>query len=251
MWKEQRVAVVIPAFEEERLLGHTLATVPDFVDCIVVVDDGSRDGTWKRLEELRDGRVIAVRHAKNRGVGAAIVTGYLYALRCAADVVVVMAGDNQMLPGDMPQLLDAVIQDGADYAKGNRLLHPEAHAMPALRRLGSRFLSWLTRRATGLSVRDCQCGYTALRAETARRLPLAELWPRYGYPNDLLALLSRIGARVVDVPVTPVYGDESSGLHAGHVLGIALRILRRGRQRRVIAHGDVERSSTGTSRPAS
>lgn len=99
--------------------------------------------------------------------------------------------------------------------------------MPLFRRLGSGALSWLTRRTTGLDVDDCQCGYTAIRASALTRLPLAELWPRYGYPNDLLALIAGAGLCVKDVSVTPVYGAESSGLHPGHVLSIAVRILRR------------------------
>lgn len=262
MWKGHRVAVVIPAFDEERLIGRTVSELPDYVDRIVVVDDASRDGTWRCLGEVLDLRLIRVQHRANRGVGAAIVTGYLHALRQEADILVVMAGDHQMLPGDMPQLLDAIV-DGADYAKGNRFLHPEAALMPLLRRWGSRYLSWLTRRATGLAVDDCQCGYTALRAQMACRVPLSELWPRYGYPNDLLALLARRGARVVDVPVRPVYASESSGLHAGHVVSISWRIIRRARsgrgappavdlglaaRRSPLDQGDGARSSTGTSR---
>ena len=99
--------------------------------------------------------------------------------------------------------------------------------MPRLRRLGSSVLSLLTRSATSLDVDDCQCGFTVLSSSAARRLPLAELWPRYGYPNDLLGMLAAAGSRVVDVPVRPVYADEESGLRARHVLTIAAVIARR------------------------
>jgi hypothetical protein len=143
-------------------------------------------------------------------------------------VMVVMAADNQMAPEDLPALLEPLTADRADYVKGNRFVHPAHRAMPRLRKLGSRFLSALTRVTTGYDVDDCQCGYTALAATTARRVDWADLWPRYGYPNDLLALLSHVGARVLDVPVRPVYAGEQSGLHAGHVLSIARRIVWRG-----------------------
>lgn len=236
MWRDQRICVVIPAYDEARWIARTLCGIPAFVDRVVLVDDASRDDTMQQARSVADPRVIRVRHAHNAGVGGAIVTGYLHALRHGADVMAVMAGDHQMLAEELPLLLDAVILGRADYAKGNRLSHPLARRMPLLRRWGSRALSALTRWSTGLAVGDCQCGYTALRATTAAALPLSELWPRYGYPNDLLALLAHHGARVSEVPVTPVYAGAASGLHAGHLLSIAWRIHRRTRQLRARAH---------------
>ncbi len=176
-----------------------------------------------------------LRHATNRGVGAAIVTGYEAALAAGVDVIAVMAGDDQMDPSDLEAVLSPVVRGDADYVKGNRFVHAEARRMPRLRRLGGEVLSFLTRAATGLSVSDTQCGFTALSAGFARTLPLAELWPRYGYPNDLLGLLAARGARVREVPVRPVYADEESGLCAWHVAVIARVILRRYLHERRIA----------------
>lgn len=228
MWNGRRIAVVIPAFNEARLLPRTLGRVPTYVDLLVVVDDASSDATAAVAAAQTDRRICLVRHPDNRGVGAAIVSGYRRALQLGADVLVVMAADDQMDPADLPSLLDPIARGSADYAKGNRFLHPSVQHMPRARRLGSRVLSWLTRQTTALAVDDCQCGYTALSAAMAERLELDALWPRYGYPNDLLALLANAQARVVDVPVTAVYADETSGLRLRHALGIALRILRRG-----------------------
>lgn len=225
MWHGQRIAVVVPAFNEAQWIESTLRGIPEFVDRIYVVDDASTDDTSERALALGESRVVVVRHRCNRGVGAAIVTGYLRGLGEDMDVLCVMAGDGQMDPSELPTLLRA--SQSAEYVKGNRFLHPDTRRMPKLRRLGSRFLSWLTRRTTGLQVDDCQCGYTALRSEIAARLPLAELWPRYGYPNDLLALLAAEGAGVCEVAVAPVYRGENSGLHAGHVASIGFRILGR------------------------
>jgi glycosyltransferase involved in cell wall biosynthesis len=221
-----RIAVIVPAHREERLLGRMLARVPAFVDSIYVVDDASPDGTLAVARASNDPRVQALSHATNRGVGAAIVTGYQRALRDGHDVLAVMAGDDQMHPDDLEPLVRSVLA-GADYAKGNRFRHPEARRMPLARRLGGELLSLTTRRASGLSVTDSQCGYTALSARAARALPLAELWPRYGYPNDLLLLLAASGLRVAEVPVRPVYADEQSGLRAWHVLSILGVIARR------------------------
>jgi len=221
-----RIAVVVPAHREERLLGRMLARVPGFVDAIYVVDDASPDGTHAVALAAGDPRVRAVRHATNRGVGAAIVTGYQQALAEGHDVLAVMAGDDQMHPDDLEPLVRAVL-GGADYAKGNRFRHAEARRMPLARRFGGELLSLVTRRASGLVLGDSQCGYTALAAGAARRLPLAELWPRYGYPNDLLMLLSAHGMRVREVPVRPVYAEEQSGLRPWHLVSILAVIARR------------------------
>jgi glycosyltransferase involved in cell wall biosynthesis len=234
MWNSHKVSVVVPAFNEARLIGAALKRIPAYVDRIFVIDDGSRDRTWDALRESCDAlrengdvRVVRVRHAHNRGVGAAIVSGYYRAIAAGMDYIAVMAGDAQMAPEDLEALLVAAQAQGADYVKGNRFVHADWRRMPTLRRLGSRGLSWLTRRTTGLEVDDCQCGYTVIDAAAASEIPLSEVWPRYGYPNDLLALLASHGKSVVEVPVKPVYAAETSGLHAGHVLMIGARIVRR------------------------
>lgn len=221
------IAVVVPAFCEQRLIGRTLASMPSFVDAIYAVDDASPDGTWEALAAIADPRVRRLRHAQNLGVGAAIATGYRAALDDGHDVLCVMAGDAQMDPADLDRLVDPVARDAADYVKGNRFVHAERSRMPFARRVGGAALSALTRAATGLSVDDTQCGYTALSARAARRLPLGELWPRYGYPNDLLGMLAREGFRVAEVPVRPVYADEASGVRPWHLVTIAGVIGRR------------------------
>ncbi len=221
-----RIAVIVPAFREACLLGRMLARIPSFVDAVYVVDDASDDGTPDVARASGDPRVRCLVHAENQGVGAAIASGYRAALGDAHDVLVVMAGDDQMHPGDLPPLVRAVLA-GADYAKGNRFVHSDARRMPAMRRAGGELFSLFTRVATGLRVSDTQCGYTALDARVASALPLSELFPRYGYPNDMLGMLAARGLRVVDVPVRPVYADEESGLRPWHAAKIPLVIARR------------------------
>lgn len=226
MWNGRCVAVVVPALDESERIGAVIRAMPPWVDAIIVVDDASRDGTYEAAERAGDRRTTVIRHCSNQGVGAAIATGYERGLALGADVLVVMAGDGQMDPADLPALLDPVVNGRADYVKGNRFAHPERGRMPPLRRIAGKVLSAATRKVTGYDIDDSQCGYTALSADAARRLPLRQLWPRYGYPNDLLALLSREGLRVAEVPVRPVYAGEKSGIrpwHAAVVLWILVR----------------------------
>jgi glycosyltransferase involved in cell wall biosynthesis len=220
MWKRSRVVVVVPAWDEAPRVGRVLRGLPAWVDAAVVVDDASGDGTAAAARAVGDPRVEVIAHRTNRGVGAAIGTGYRRAAALAEgarDAFVVMAGDGQMDPDDLPALVDPVATDRADYVKGNRFASPGvARAMPALRLAGGLGLSWATSRALGVPIHDSQCGFTAIAREACVRLDLDALWPRYGYPNDLLSQLVLRRARVAEVPVRAIYADEVSRLKARH-----------------------------------
>ncbi len=231
-----QIAVVVPAYNEALLIARTLSSIPAFVDAIVVVDDGSSDATYDIAQRSGDTRVLVERHPDNRGVGAAIATGYRCAFERGADVAIVMAGDAQMDPSDLHALLDPLLRGDAEYVKGDRLSHPQAFSvMPLSRFIGNHVLSMLTRWVTGLSVRDSQCGYTGLSRKAMHMLADIALWPRYGYPNDLLGHFAEHGARVRDVVVRPVYGDERSGIGLRHALFVIPFVLGRVFLRRVLA----------------
>jgi glycosyltransferase involved in cell wall biosynthesis len=208
MYGQLSVAVVVPAYNEIDKIGRTIASVPAFVDRIIVVDDGSVDGTGDVVASTRRAGLELVRHPQNRGVGSAIASGYRRSLELGVDAACVMAGDAQMDPTDLPSLLDPLASGAADYAKGNRFLWPGvARVMPPVRLVGNYVLSWLTRLASGYwHLFDSQCGYTAISREALAALDLGRIFPRYGYPNDILSRLACAGARVIDVPVRPVYG---------------------------------------------
>lgn len=227
----ERIDVVVPAYQESERIGRTLTSIPALVDRIWVVDDASRDGTAEAAEAVGDERVRIVRHARNRGVGAAISSGYRAARDDGAFAVVVMAGDAQMDPADLPALLAPLLAGEADYVKGNRLRHPRISDMPWQRRAGTAVLGALTARSLGLpGLGDSQCGYTAITAALINKLPLHAIYPRYGYPNDLLARIVEVGGRVREVTVRPVYAGESSGLRAWHV-GVIVALLARAKAR--------------------
>ena len=215
MLEGKRVAVVVPAHDEEQLVATTLGTIPGFVDRIIVVDDGSADATAERVRSFGDSRVELIVHERNRGVGAAIVTGYKRALELDLDVVCVMAADNQMDPDDLEALVRPVARGEVDYAKANRLFTGQAWVLiPRTRYLGNAVLSLLTKVASGYwHVADSQSGYTAAGKETLAVLDLDRVYTGYGFPNDMLVHLNVVNARVRDIPSRPVYGvGERSGI---------------------------------------
>jgi dolichol-phosphate mannosyltransferase len=230
MWLESRVTVVVPAWNEAPRIARVLRGIPSWVDRVVVVDDASEDSTSPVAREVADPRVEVLRHERNRGVGAAIVTGYRSALATRGaprDAFVVMAGDDQMDPADLPALVDPIARGEADYVKGDRFRSPDVgRTMPAARRWAGLAFSWATSRAIGRSVSDSQCGYTALSRQTCEGIDLADLWRGYGYPNDLLSQLALRGFRIAEVPVRAIYADEVSRLKARHVPVVAGLVAR-------------------------
>jgi glycosyltransferase involved in cell wall biosynthesis len=216
MYKNKKIAVVIPAYNEEKLIGVAITTVPDYVDNIIIVDDRSRDNTIKvarkYFKKLKD-KLTIIKHRYNRGVGAAIVTGYKKALVLDADVVAIMAGDAQMDPEQLPRLLDPIVEDRADYTKGNRLFSKDLHKMPKIRRRGNAVLTLLTKIASGYwDIVDPQNGYTATSKKVLETIDLNKIHNRYGYCNDILVKLNIYNFRVMDVVMPPVYGKEKSGI---------------------------------------
>jgi glycosyltransferase involved in cell wall biosynthesis len=230
MFRGHRIAVVVPAYNEADKIARTVRSIPGFVDHVIVVDDGSTDGTARvALRSQRRGLEV-LSHERNRGVGAAIATGYRRALEAGADVTAVMAGDSQMDPADLATLVGTVVNGSADYAKGNRFAWPGvARVMPFHRLAGNVVLSLLTRLATGYrDIFDSQCGYTAASRRALAIILSGPLFARYGYPNDLLARLRAADARVLDVPVRPVYGpDWRSGIRLPSFIGALSFLLLR------------------------
>ena len=223
MLKDKTIAVVMPAYNEEKLVQKAIDSVPSFVDRIIVIDDCSKDQTWRKILEsqAKSDRLLPLRHDKNRGVGAAIATGYRWCRDHGMDVAVVMAGDAQMDPADLPRLLAPVLEDRADYSKGNRLFTGEAYkVIPRVRYFGNAALSLLTKVASGYwHVADSQSGYTAISKKALHAVDWDRMYKRYGQPNDLLVRLNVENMRVADIPVRPVYNiGEESGIRLHRIL---------------------------------
>jgi dolichol-phosphate mannosyltransferase len=218
---EYSVAVVLPSHNEAAHVAQVIASVPPWVDAIIVVDDASSDGTAAAALSCGDSRVTVISHDTNTGVGGAMVTGYRLALERRFDIVAKMDSDGQMLGDELKSLVQPLVAGLAEYTKGNRFLASRGgrEGMPRLRSFGSVGLSFLTKMSSGYwHVFDSQCGFTAATANALRAISLDALASDYFFENDMLISLNERGARVVDVPISTRYADETSGMSVSRVL---------------------------------
>jgi len=223
MFNEKSICVVVPAYNESSQIGNVIESMPDFVDSIVIVDDGSQDDTIEiiRQHQIKHNRVELIRHPENKGVGGAISTGYKWARDKGYDVTAVMAGDGQMDPAELEKIIKPIVESSADYVKGNRLFYGDAWSMiPHYRYIGNAFLSLLTKVASGYwHIADSQSGYTGISLIVLKRINLDKIYKDYGMPNDLLIKLNQHDFRVRDVHIAPVYNvGEKSGIKLRRVI---------------------------------
>jgi glycosyltransferase involved in cell wall biosynthesis len=229
----QRIAVLIPAYNEGSQIRRVLESVPAYVDHMVVVDDASKDDTAEVVRRVAgtDDRIELIQLTKNSGVGGALAAAYKWARDHDVDVAVSFDGDGQMDPDEMAHLIAPVASGKADYTKGNRLLDPIGwRQIPRIRLLGNAVLSLLTKMASGYwSVADSQSGFTAAGRVALERIDWDDVYPRYGRPNDVLVLANVAECRVADVPITPIYGvGERSSMNLLKVtFTIAWLLIRR------------------------
>lgn len=205
MYKGKKIAVVVPSYNEERFITMVLNTIPPFVDKIYAVSDGSTDQTLEIAQSIakQNGKITVINRKERGGIGAAVTTGHKKALADGIDVLAVMAGDGEMDPAFLEKVLDPVVEDKADYAKGNRFSIAEHRSgMSTWRVFGNFLLTYLTRIASGYwHVSDPQHGYTAISRETLGKLPLDKICKGYAFENDMLVKLNVIDARVLDIPM--------------------------------------------------
>ncbi|MCR4523802.1 MULTISPECIES: glycosyltransferase family 2 protein [Bosea] len=233
MYKGKIISVVVPCYNEGHQIHKVVETMPDFIDHIVIVDDLSKDDTVGVVKALREKhpRITLLEHAENQGVGGAIASGYKWSRDNDIDAAVVMAGDAQMDPDDLPALLDPVVNGEVDYSKGNRLIWRGSYRIiPKKRFFGNSILSFLTKIASGYwHVADSQTGYTVINKDALATIDWDTMYRRYGQPNDLLIKLNIDDFRVRDVPVRPVYGvGEISGIKIRRVVFTISNVLVRG-----------------------
>lgn len=219
---DYHITAVIPAYKVEKQIEQTLASLPDFIREIIVVDDASPDSTSEIVARVqtRDARIRLVRHDVNQGVGGAMLTGFKEALKGSTQVVLKVDGDGQMSGYDPRALLEPLILGRADYAKGNRFRDFNAlKSMPRVRILGNMTLSFSVKMATGYWDRfDPSNGFLAIRREALEALPLENIRKSYLFETSMLSELYLIGAVVEDVAYPAFYGDEISNISPRRLL---------------------------------
>lgn len=224
MYKNKRISLIIPAFNESSQIEGVISQSPDFVDHIIVINDGSTDDTEIILNNLSqsNSKLHTISLKKNSGAGKAVAEGYKYVInKNLGEIFVTIDGDGQMDPNDITRLLDPIVDEKADFTKGNRFSSGEAwKVMPKIRFLGNAFLSFITKIASGYwHVADYQTGFTAINSNMAARINWDLLYGRYGYPNHRLILLNVENAHVKDVPIKPIYNvGEKSGIKIWKVI---------------------------------
>lgn len=228
MYRNIKAAVVIPAYNEEKLIAKTVNDLPDFIDYIIVVNDGSKDKTHEELQKLKKStpKLIALDNATNRGIGYTLVHGFKHALaETDAEAIGIVAGDAQFDTAYLKPMLDEFIDLNLDYVKASRFFHREAFkTMPKYRQFGNIFISLLTKFSTGYyTITDITNGCGFLRRSILEKVNFDIVKPRYDYETSMLTALSIAGARIKDHAVPAFYGDEKSTIN---LIPTALRNLR-------------------------
>jgi len=211
-----RLAVVIPCYRVRAQIGRVLREIGPEVSLIYCVDDGCPEHSGQAVQEAaqHDPRIRLIQHARNRGVGGAVLSGYAKALEDGAEIIVKLDGDGQMDPGLIPELIGPLVRGEADYVKGNRFFDLEGlKSMPWLRLAGNAGLSFLSKLSTGYwNLFDPTNGFTAIHASLVRTLPTGKISQRYFFESDMLFRLNTLRAVVTDVPQEARYADEPSSL---------------------------------------
>lgn len=215
MYRKLETAVVIPCYNEEKMITQTVEKLPDYIDHVIAVNDASTDNTISVLNKLKKKhrRLIVIDNKVNQGVGGALIAGYQYAIKnTEATAIGIVAGDDQFDTSYLKAMLDDFIDKSADYVKASRFFHREAFkTMPKYRQFGNIFISLLTKFSTGYySITDITNGCGWLRRDIIEKVDLAIVEKRYDYETSMLTALSIANAKVVDHAVPAHYGNEKS-----------------------------------------
>ena len=199
------VAALIPAYFEEKHIADVARRACAQLDTVLVVDDGSTDATES---EARKTTAQVIRHAENAGKGAAIKTGLReLTVRAGIEYILILDGDGQHLPEEIPHFLAEANRSGAEMIVGSRM--NDTRTMPLVRKLTNKTMSAMISGLIGQPVPDTQCGFRMFRRELATAF-LDTPSSKFDFETEMLAIAARRGARITAAPVSTVYGDEVS-----------------------------------------
>ena len=227
MYKGLKVATIVPAYNEGKLIAKTLESQPDYIDSIYVINDGSTDNTIDEIKSVskKDKRIFLIDLKINQGLGFGLRTGLQKASKDGNDLMAIFAGDGQMDPKYLPEMIDEMLDKKLDFIKANRFMHFEQlKSMPLYRKIGNIIVTILTKFATGYyAIFDTQNGYAVYTKKVVDKIPWRLVGSRYEYENSVLIALSIIGARISDYPIPALYGDEKSTIK---LFSTTMRVLK-------------------------
>ena len=202
---ESKVVALIPAYNESKNLSSLIPAVQKWIRDVVVIDDGSTDPT---AEVARSAGASVLHHPENRGKGAALQTGFRYLSDKGYEGCLILDGDGQHSPEDIPVFLESRADPRIGVVIGNRM--QETSTMPRLRRWTNAFMSFVLSRFLREEIPDTQCGFRYIRAELLRLSDLNA--SRYAIDSEILIEAKRHGFRIKSVPVRTIYRDQKSGI---------------------------------------
>lgn len=237
MEKSGSVALIIPMYNESKNIYKVIEELPDSIGRVIIINDGSTDNSREKVLQCLSNKQIKpylfsevditddyfkndpavkynckyflLNHQRNKGKGAAVKSGYKFALILGAKCIATIDADGQMNSQELEKVCYPILTNEAGYVKGNRLAHPEALSIiPKTRLFGIFILTYLTRVCSGYyHINDSQTGFTAIHADSLRKIDIDGLYDYYGYVNDILVKLSVHKEIVREVPITPIYHD--------------------------------------------
>ena len=214
MKSNKKIAVVIPSYKVSKHIRDVLRSLPEFIDAVIVVDDACPENSGNIAKELGLEKVHIIFHEKNQGVGGAVISGFKKAMELGSDIVVKLDGDGQMDPRNIEKLIQPIIDNSADYTKGNRFHDFNAlRSMPKIRLFGNSLLSFAIKATSGYwNIMDPANGFCAIDSQTLHTLNLDKIEKRYFFETDMLIHLNLMNKVVQDVPIPAIYKDEISNL---------------------------------------
>ncbi len=229
MKSNKKIAVIIPCYKVSKQIKGVLLSIPEFIDDIIVIDDACPENSGNTAKELNQDKTHVIYHEKNEGVGGAVISGFKKAIELNSDIVVKMDGDNQMDSNNIAKLVLPLINNRADYTKGNRFNDFKALAgMPKIRLFGNGVLSFAIKAASGYwNVMDPTNGFCAISSQSLQNLNFHKIDRRYFFEIDMLINLNLMNNVIQDIPISAIYKDEISNLNMWYVtLTFPLKIVK-------------------------
>jgi len=214
------VIAVIPCLDEDQFIGDIVAKALRHADKVIVVDDGSTDGT---ADVARQAGAEVIRHEKRRGAGAATRSGFEAAIKMGADVVVTLDGDGQHNPAEIPGLIKPLLDGKADLVIGSRFINPSTN-MPPYRNLGIYIITWLYNIGSKSNITDSQ---SCFRAHSRKLLESINITRAdFGFSIEVLVKARKKGLKIVEVPASCLYHAQGSSMNPiAHGLGVAWSVV--------------------------